>query len=398
MLCSDKTGTLTARRDGARRVTSIRSAAADAARASPGRLNSAFETGIKSPLDAAILDASTAPTPTYTQGRRDAVRLRAAAPLGRGRGRRRATAADHQGRAGRRPRRCAPSYASTAATCEPLDADARARANARPSDALERATGSACSRSPIGRRGRSPRLHRADERDLILAGFVAFARSAARADAGARDRGARARRRPREDPHRRQRARRRATSCQQVGLDAGEIVLGDEIDGLDDPALAHRRRADHASSRASRRRRRTASSARSRRAATWSATSATASTMRPSLHAADVGISVAGAVDVARDAADIILLEHEPRRAARGHPRGPRSVRQHHEVPAHGDELELRQHVQHGRRVALPAVPADAADADPAQQLPLRPRAAHDPDRQRRPELRPEARSAGTSR
>ena len=29
----------------------------------------------------------------------------------------------------------------------------------------------------------------------------------------------------------------------------------------------------------------------------------------PSLHAADVGISVASAVDVARDAADIILLE-----------------------------------------------------------------------------------------
>jgi Mg2+-importing ATPase len=30
----------------------------------------------------------------------------------------------------------------------------------------------------------------------------------------------------------------------------------------------------------------------------------------PSLHAADVGISVSSAVDVARDAADIILLEH----------------------------------------------------------------------------------------
>src|SRR5581483_3164915 len=29
----------------------------------------------------------------------------------------------------------------------------------------------------------------------------------------------------------------------------------------------------------------------------------------PSLHAADVGVSVAGAVDVARDAADIILLD-----------------------------------------------------------------------------------------
>ena len=32
----------------------------------------------------------------------------------------------------------------------------------------------------------------------------------------------------------------------------------------------------------------------------------------PSLHAADVGISVASAVDVAKDAADIILLEREP--------------------------------------------------------------------------------------
>ncbi|KYF92309.1 hypothetical protein BE17_48255 [Sorangium cellulosum] len=30
----------------------------------------------------------------------------------------------------------------------------------------------------------------------------------------------------------------------------------------------------------------------------------------PSLHTADVGISVAGAVDVARDAAEIVLLDH----------------------------------------------------------------------------------------
>ena len=36
----------------------------------------------------------------------------------------------------------------------------------------------------------------------------------------------------------------------------------------------------------------------------------------PSLHAADVGISVASAVDVARDAADIILLERSLARAA----------------------------------------------------------------------------------
>ena len=33
-----------------------------------------------------------------------------------------------------------------------------------------------------------------------------------------------------------------------------------------------------------------------------------------------------------------------------------------------GCELEFRQHVQHGRRRAVPAVPADAADPDPAEQ------------------------------
>ena len=36
----------------------------------------------------------------------------------------------------------------------------------------------------------------------------------------------------------------------------------------------------------------------------------------PSLHTADVGISVATAVDVAREAADIVLLEREPRRCS----------------------------------------------------------------------------------
>ena len=70
----------------------------------------------------------------------------------------------------------------------------------------------------------------------------------------------------------------------------------------------------------------------------------------PSLHAADVGISVASAVDVAKDAADIILLERGLRVLHARHHRGPQGVRQRHEVPADGHQLELRQHVQHGRR------------------------------------------------
>ena len=84
------------------------------------------------------------------------------------------------------------------------------------------------------------------------------------------------------------------------------------------------------------------------------------------------------AADVAREAADVILGRAEPARAAPRDPRRPPGVRQHDEVPADGHELELRQHVQHGGGVGVPAVPADAADADPVEQLPVRPRADHD--------------------
>ena len=47
----------------------------------------------------------------------------------------------------------------------------------------------------------------------------------------------------------------------------------------------------------------------------------------PSLHAADVGIAVAGAVDVAREAADILLTERGLGVLHGGHPRGAPRVR-----------------------------------------------------------------------
>ena len=59
--------------------------------------------------------------------------------------------------------------------------------------------------------------------------------------------------------------------------------------------------------------------------------------------------------------------------------RGPAHLRQHAQVRPDGDVVELRQHVQRGRRVAVPVVPADAAVADPAQQPALRRRPARDP-------------------
>ena len=137
--------------------------------------------------------------------------------------------------------------------------------------------------------------------------------------------------------------------------------------------------ADRRSSRGSRPRRRTGSFSRLKRRGHVVGFMGDGINDAPSLHTADVGISVMTAADVARDAADIILGQPEPARAASWDSRGPPGLRQHDEVPADGDQLEFRQHVQHGGGVGVPAVPADAADADSAEQLPLRPGPGNDP-------------------
>ena len=56
----------------------------------------------------------------------------------------------------------------------------------------------------------------------------------------------------------------------------------------------------------------------------------------------------------------------------RGRDRGPAHGRERDQVHPDGLELELRQHVQHGGRGAVPALPADAADPGAAQQPALR--------------------------
>ena len=47
--------------------------------------------------------------------------------------------------------------------------------------------------------------------------------------------------------------------------------------------------------------------------------------------------------------------------------RGAQGLWQRDEVPVDGDEFQLRQYVQHGRRVHFPAVSTHAAHADPAE-------------------------------
>lgn len=98
------------------------------------------------------------------------------------------------------------------------------------------------------------------------------------------------------------------TVCQQVGLDAGRVVLGDELEAMTDTALQHVAEQTRVFARVS-------PAQKNRIILALKARGHVVGYMgdgindAPSLHAADVGISVSTAVEVARDAADIILLK-----------------------------------------------------------------------------------------
>ena len=96
--------------------------------------------------------------------------------------------------------------------------------------------------------------------------------------------------------------------CSQVGLDEGRIVLGDELDRMSDPALAHVVEQTSVFARVSPAQKNRIILALKHRSHVVGYLGDGINDA-PSLHAADVGISVSTAVDVAKDAADFILLE-----------------------------------------------------------------------------------------
>ncbi len=96
--------------------------------------------------------------------------------------------------------------------------------------------------------------------------------------------------------------------CEQVGLDVGRIVLGAELEKMSDTALAHIAEQTSVFARVSPAQKNRIILALKRRSHVVGFMGDGINDA-PSLHAADVGISVSSAVDVAKDAADIILLE-----------------------------------------------------------------------------------------
>ncbi len=96
--------------------------------------------------------------------------------------------------------------------------------------------------------------------------------------------------------------------CETVGLNVGRIVLGSELEGMTDTALLQVADANTVFARV-------APAQKNRIILALKARKHVVGYMgdgindAPSLHTADVGISVANATDVAKDAADIILLQ-----------------------------------------------------------------------------------------
>jgi Mg2+-importing ATPase len=159
--------------------------------------------------------------------------------------------------------------------------------------------------------------------------------------------------------------------CARVGLPTNHVLTGHDIDAMTDPALAHRAERAQVFARVT-----PAQKGRILRALRTRGHVVgflgDGINDAPSLHAADVG-NLRRQCDGRREGSCFRHLAGAGARCApRRRPRRTPRVRQRHEVPPHGDELELRQHVQHGRIRGLLAVPADAARRDPAQQLPLR--------------------------
>ena len=96
--------------------------------------------------------------------------------------------------------------------------------------------------------------------------------------------------------------------CSEVGLDVVRIVLGDEVDRMTDTALGHVAEQTTVFARVSPMQKNRIIQALKRRGHVVGYLGDGINDA-PSLHTADVGISVATGTDVARDAAEIILLE-----------------------------------------------------------------------------------------
>lgn len=300
VLLSDKTGTLTT---GAVTLERATDAAGEAAQHALelARVNSFFQTGVHSPLDAAILAAS----PFEGDGWRKLDEI----PFDFER-RRLSVVTERAGRTLLVSKGAPESLLPCCTRCETASGLA-------PMDPGNAARCSDTGRS-LGERGlrvlavawrevpAMTRFAKDDERDMVLAGFLCFADppSPGIADTlqALRRDGIEVKILTGDD----ERVARRV--CEAIGLDPGAIVLGAETEGIGFAALgALAERHTVFARMLPAHKHRVVMALKSRGHVVGFLGDGVNDA--PSLHAADVGISVANAADIAKDAADIILRE-----------------------------------------------------------------------------------------
>jgi P-type Mg2+ transporter len=306
ILCSDKTGTLTTgemaldqQRDpfGGHSDAVLRAA----------YLNSYFETGIRSPLDTAVLAAQPTALAIQDYHKLDEI------PFDFERRRLSIVVAGPEGRllitkgAPESVLSLSTSYLAQGQQL-PLDEAARARCLATYSDL------SAQGYRTLGVAQRAvleqPSYHVADEYDLSLIGFLAFLDpplpDAREILERLRQDGIQVKILTGDSEQVAQHV------CGQVGLDGDHVVLGSEIASLNMVALARVAEEAHVFARVSPAQKNQIMLALKSRGHVVGFLGDGINDA-PSLHVADVGISVASAVDIAKDAAEIILLERNLR-------------------------------------------------------------------------------------
>jgi Mg2+-importing ATPase len=300
ILCSDKTGTLTA---GVMQLDrSLDPAGHESPRAlTLARINSVFETGIRSPFDGAILAHATADTAGYQKIDEipfDFQRRRLSVVVDLDGGRTIIT-------------KGAPESMLPVCTAMEIDGrevalDEHARTDCRAVCDRLAADGyrvlAVASRVVEARDSYS----RADETQLVLAGFISFADpvlpDAAETLAELRADGVTVKILTGDNDTITRHV------CRQVDVAETEVVTGDELDRLDDAALGHVAEQASVFTRVSPAQKNRIIVALKRRGHVVGFLGDGINDA-PSLHTADVGISVMSAVDVARESADIILAE-----------------------------------------------------------------------------------------
>ncbi len=304
VFCSDKTGTLTAGKMKLESNVDPAGAASDRV-LTLASLNSKFQTGIRSPLDAELLEHPALDTDGYT--------LIDEIPFDFER-RRVSVVVEHAGANGPErlliakgaPEGMLPICTQHHVGAATIDMDSAAAASARQtyeklSAQGNRVLGVAYAIVPV-----QAKYTKADETGLVLAGFVAFSDpilpDTVEAVAEMKRDGVQVKILTGDNDL----VARRV--CSEVGIEGDRVVTGDEIEAASDAALGHLVEAANVFARvAPAQKHRIILALRDRGHVVGYMGDGINDA--PSLHSADVGISVPSAVDVARDAADIILVE-----------------------------------------------------------------------------------------